>query len=302
LPVDFPPEFHRSHTMTFYLVDVFGNTRYSGNQLAVFLDIGSLATDEMQLIAREINFSETTFVVSREKHDGGYPVRIFTPDEEIDFAGHPTLGTAYIINKYLENEKPGTVNLNLKAGQIPVINNKEEWWMKHNQPQFGKNMTGELLADVLGLNTNDIDERFPIQEVSTGLPFTIVPLRTKSALRKIRVNPDEYRKFLSQTWAKGILVFSPEAYKDHQDLSSRVFVDYLGIPEDPATGSATGCLAAYLLKNRMFGVGPLVMLIGQGYEIGRPSELKIKAEITGNEYDINVGGKVIEIATGEWKT
>jgi trans-2,3-dihydro-3-hydroxyanthranilate isomerase len=286
--------------MNFYLVDVFGNTRYSGNQLAVFLDSGSLTTDEMQMIAREINFSETTFVVSRERSDSGYPVRIFTPEKEIDFAGHPTLGTAYIINKYLENEKPGTVKLNLKAGQIPVNNNKEEWWMKQNQPQFGKKIGVELLADVLGLNPNDMDERFPIQEVTTGLPFTIVPLKTLSALKKAKVNQDAYRKFISQTWAKDILIFSPEAYEAHQDLSSRVFVEYLGIPEDPATGSATGCLAAYLLKNRMFGVGPLVMSIGQGYEIGRPSELKIKAEITGNEYDINVGGKVIEIAKGEW--
>jgi trans-2,3-dihydro-3-hydroxyanthranilate isomerase len=287
--------------MTFYITDVFGKTRYSGNQLAVLLDFGRLEPKEMQKIAREINFSETTFVISQEKVDGGYPVRIFTPEKEIDFAGHPTLGTACIINKYLENEKPGKVNLNLKAGQIPVTCAEGLWWMKHNQPQFGKNMPFELLADVLGLHANDIDERFPIQEVTTGLPFTIVPLKTSEGLKRARVNTEKYKLFIQQTWAKGILVFCPESYGDHQDLSSRVFVDYLGIPEDPATGSATGCLAAYLLRNKMFGLGHLAMIIGQGYEIGRPSELKISAEITGNEYDINVGGKVIEIAKGDWK-
>jgi trans-2,3-dihydro-3-hydroxyanthranilate isomerase len=290
--------------MTFYMTDVFGNTRYSGNQLAVFFDFGRLTPEEMQKIAREVNFSETTFVISQEKIDGGYPVRIFTPEKEIDFAGHPTLGTACIISKYLENDKPGNinikVNLNLKAGQIPVTCIRDIWWMKHNQPQFGKNLTAELLADLLGLQANDIDDRFPIQEVTTGLPFTIVPLKTMEGLKRARVNPDKYKLFIQQSWAKGFLVFSPESYEGHQDLSSRVFVDYLGIPEDPATGSATGCLAAYLLKNKMFGVGHLNMTIGQGYEIGRPSELKISAEITGNEYDILVGGKVIEIAAGDW--
>jgi trans-2,3-dihydro-3-hydroxyanthranilate isomerase len=174
--------------------------------------------------------------------------------------------------------------------------------MKHNQPQFGKSMTVELLAEVLGLQANDIDERFPVQEVTTGLPFTIVPLKTLDALRRSKVNPEKYRIFIGQTWAKGILVFSPEAYEQDQDLSSRVFVDYLGIPEDPATGSATGCLAAYLVKYRMFGRGQLEMTLGQGYEIGRPSELLLKSKFVGSEYEIYVGGKVIEIAEGEWKT
>ena len=287
--------------MTFYLTDVFGNTRYSGNQLAVFFDFGRLTQKEMQQIAREINFSETTFVISREKVDGGYPVRIFTPEKEIDFAGHPTLGSAFIINKYLENGKPGKVNLNLKAGQIPVTCSKGIWWMKHNQPQFGKNHTIEQLAAVLGLQANDIDERFPIQEVTTGLPFTIVPLKTIEGLKRSRVNPDIYNLFIQQTWAKGILVFCPEAYEPLHDLSSRVFVDYLGVPEDPATGSATGCLAAYLVKYGMFGKGRLEMTIGQGYEIGRPSELKIRAGMNNNEFEIFVGGKVIEVAEGRWK-
>jgi trans-2,3-dihydro-3-hydroxyanthranilate isomerase len=129
-----------------------------------------------------------------------------------------------------------------------------------------------------------------------GLPFTIVPLRTMKALKKARVNQEKYRNFIGQYWAKGIMVFSPEGYEMNQDLSSRVFVDYLGIPEDPATGSATGCLAAYLARYGMFGMGQLEMTIGQGYEIGRPSELKIKAKKNGEDYDIFLGGQVIEVA------
>jgi trans-2,3-dihydro-3-hydroxyanthranilate isomerase len=287
--------------MRYFLVDVFGNSKYAGNQLAVFLDFGRLATDEMQMIAREINFSETTFVTAREKTDGGYPVRIFTPLEEIDFAGHPTLGTAGIINRYLEEGKSGGIQLNLRAGQIPVTFAGDTLWMKLNQPGFGRNLDTDLIRDLLGLESGDIDNRFPVLEVSTGLPFTIVPMKTLDALKRARVNHAKYQDFTLQNWAKGILIFCPEPYEKHQDLSARVFVNYLGIPEDPATGSGIGCLAVYLVKHRMFGAGKLHMTIGQGYEIGRPSELSIKADKRGDVYDIDVGGKVIEVAEGEWK-
>jgi trans-2,3-dihydro-3-hydroxyanthranilate isomerase len=287
--------------MVFYLTDVFGNSRYSGNQLAVFLDFGKLEADEMQKIAREINFSETTFITSRDKTNGGYPARIFTPAKEIEFAGHPTLGTAYIIHQHLEDGNSELIRLNLKVGQIPVTFHGDVIWMKQNQPKFGKILDTELVSRVLGLDTGSIDERFPIQEVTTGLPFTVVPLKSLQALKQARVDLDSYKDFTEQTLARGILVFSAEAYEEHHDLSSRVFVPYLGIPEDPATGSATGCLAAYLLKHRMFGDGNLQITIGQGYEIGRPSELKIKADHAGNEFNIHVGGRVIEVAEGRWK-
>jgi trans-2,3-dihydro-3-hydroxyanthranilate isomerase len=288
--------------MRYFLVDVFGNTPYSGNQLAVFLEYGKLSSGEMQKIAREINFSETTFITAEEKANGGYPVRIFTPVEEIDFAGHPTLGTAFILARYLEKEKPERVLLNLKVGQIPVSCEGDLWWMKQNQPHFGAVLDIWTVAELLGLDHHDVDHRFPIQEVSTGLPFTIVPLTSMDALKKAKVNPDQYWNFIGTSTAKGFLVFCPEGYEPKHDLSSRVFVDYLGIPEDPATGSATGCLAAYLARYRMFGDDQPEMIIGQGYEIGRPSELRIKVKKTGEDYDIFVGGRVIEIAEGQWKS
>ena len=287
--------------MQFYFLDVFGNHRYSGNQLAVFLDYGKLADKEMQQIAREINFSETTFITSPDTENNGYPVRIFTPGSEVAFAGHPTLGTAFVLQKYVDKNHPAEIRLNLKAGQIPVSFQGEMLWMKQNNPEFGAITDRGLMAQMLNLRNEDLDARFPVQEVSTGLPFIIVPLISMEALKKSSTNKVVYWKFIENSNAKGILVFSPEGYNSQQDLSSRVFVDYYGIPEDPATGSATGCLAAYLVKYGIFGECKIEMTIGQGYEIGRPSELLIKAEKKQDLYELHVGGKVIEIASGEWK-
>lgn len=287
--------------MTFYFLDVFGNSRYTGNQLAVFSNIESLSPEEMQKIAREINFSETTFITSVSKTDDGYPVRIFTPGSEVDFAGHPTLGTAYIIHKYVNQGPSEAIKLNLKAGQIPVTFKGDLLWMKQNQPQFGKKLDLHMMAQLLGLHSHDFVAGFPIEEVSTGLPFVIVPLKDRDALSRARINFEKFTEFIKDAWAKGILVFCPEGHETLQDLSSRVFVDYYGIPEDPATGSATGCLAAWLVKYGMFGSGGIEMTIGQGYEMGRPSELFVNAAKKDGQYDLYVGGRVFEVASGEWE-
>jgi len=286
--------------MHFYILDVFGNSKYTGNQLAVFTDTDDLPSVDMQRIAREINFSETTFITSRQQLQGGYPVRIFTPGREVDFAGHPTLGTAYIIRKFIDPSHSDITKLNLAVGQIPVTFEGDLIWMRQNPPIFGDILPARLIADLLNLHVGDLDERFPVMEVSTGLPFTIVPLKNQEALKRAGINHDLFPDFIKKAWAKGIMVFCPEGYNSKQDLSSRVFVDYYGIPEDPATGSATGCLAAYLINTGMFGKSRLQMTIGQGYEIGRPSELMIRAELNDQEYEIIVGGKVFVIAEGEW--
>ena len=287
--------------MKFFITDVFGNGPYSGNQLATFFDFGTLPGSEMQKIAREVNFSETTFITSSEKISGGFNVRIFTPVNEIGFAGHPTLGTAYIINNHILKNPEKKILLNYHVGQIPVTVENDILWMKQNQPEFGRETDKLLMAQVLGLESSDIDDRFPVMEISTGLPFTIVPLRTLKALKKAKVNHSALEEFIRQAWAKEIIIFSREAYEPTHSLSTRVFVEYLGIPEDPATGSATGCLAAYLLKYHVTGKDEIDISAGQGYEVGRPSELKIKAGLKDGVYDINIGGKVTEIAEGEWK-
>ena len=285
----------------FYIVDVFAEEKYAGNQLAVFRNADGLSNDDMQQIAREINFSETTFISSDESSKGGFIVRIFTPMEEVPFAGHPTLGTAHIIRKEILQGGAENVVLNLKVGQIPVTFSKEGYyWMKQIDPIFGQQHKSDVLAPILGLSVAEIDERYPIEEVSTGLPFFIVPLKTIAALKKVKINRDKCFDLIMNTVAKGILVFCPETHEEQNDISVRVFVDYFGIPEDPATGSGNGCLAGYLVKHRYFGQESIDIRSEQGYEIGRRSLLLLKAEQTEKRINILVGGKCIIVAQGEF--
>lgn len=146
----------------------------------------------------------------------------------------------------------------------------------------------------------EIDSRFPIQEVSTGVPFIIVPLKTLESVKRIKVNKDKYFELINTTDAKSILVFCPETYKQENHLNVRVFCDYLGIPEDPATGSANGCLAGYLVEYSYFGKQEINVRVEQGYEINRPSLLLLRAEKKDAAIEVNVGGKVIMVAKGEF--
>ncbi len=290
--------------LTFYIVDVFAIEKYTGNQLAVFTDALTLSDEDMQRLAKEINYSETTFITSGELRNGGYDVRIFTPNKELPFAGHPTLGTAYIIQQTIINQPVETINLNLKVGQIPVTWHNtddlgEVLWMRQNPPTFHQVFDTSTLASVLNLNPDEIDSHFPIQEVSTGVPFIIVPLKTHESLKRIRVNRDKYFEFVENIQSKEILVFCPETYAPENNLSVRVFAEYLGIPEDPATGSANGCLAGYLVKYSYFGEKSVDVRVEQGYEIGRPSLLLLKAKENGDTIEVSVGGKVVMVAKGE---
>jgi trans-2,3-dihydro-3-hydroxyanthranilate isomerase len=287
--------------LPFYIVDVFAETKYAGNQLAVFRDAESLSGEEMQRIARETNFSETTFILRDEPRAGGYDVRIFTPGEEVPFAGHPTLGTAHVIRGEFLGGKAKSVALNLKVGPIPVTFAPDGYsWMEQIEPEFGKQHPAPVLGAILGIPVSDIDDRFPIQEVSTGLPFFIVPLKTLAALKAAKVDRDKYFTFIKDTWAKGILVFSPQPHEARNDISVRVFVDCFGIPEDPATGSGNGCLAGYLARHRYFGTASVHVRSEQGYEIGRPSLLLLKAEDARGRVKIKVGGRCVTVARGEF--
>ena len=287
--------------LTFYIVDVFSEKKYTGNQLAVFRRAEVLSSDEMQHIAREINFSETTFILSEEQRNGGFEVRIFTPKEEVPFAGHPTLGTAHIIRNEILQGKAEKVFLNLKVGQIPVTFSQDGYcWMKQIEPTFGQQHKPETIATILGLDVAEIDARYPIEEVSTGLPFFIVPLKSISALKYSKIDKEKYFDLIKDTWAKGILVFCPETHEPQNDISVRVFADYYGIPEDPATGSGNGCLAGYLVKHRYFVQKIINIRSEQGYEIGRPSLLLLKAVRGDANINISVGGKTIIVAQGEF--
>jgi len=287
---------------TFYILDVFAEEKYAGNQLAVVRAAGALSDNQMQRIAKEMNYSETTFILSDEQRDGGYDVRIFTPAFEVPFAGHPTLGTAYVIKREIIEKAIDRVDLNLKVGQIPVTFEGGDdgiLWMKQNEPTFGQSVEPEPISEVLGIDKIDIDERFSIQEVSTGLFFMIVPLKTLDAVKRVKADREKYFRLIENLQAKGIFVFCPETYSQENNLNARMFFDCYGIREDPATGSANGCLAGYLVKHRYFGSSQIDIRVEQGYEIGRPSLLYLRAEEKAGKIDVSVGGRVVMVAKGE---
>jgi trans-2,3-dihydro-3-hydroxyanthranilate isomerase len=293
------------NVLTFYIVDVFAEEKFAGNQLAVFRGCGALKDVEMQRIAKEMNFSETTFILSEIQREGGYDVRIFTPGAEVPFAGHPTLGTAHIIRKEILQSGTGKIVLNLKSGQIPVAFSDETdrnniYWMKQIEPVFGLTLSAEAVAPVLSLDPGEIYDRFPIEEVSTGLPHVIVPLRNLESLKRARIVKDKYFELIENTWAKPILIFCPKPHQPRNHISVRMFADCFGIPEDPATGSGNGCLAGYLVRHRYWGREEIDIRSEQGYEIGRPSLLLLKAAEKDGKINVWVGGKAITIAKGEF--
>jgi trans-2,3-dihydro-3-hydroxyanthranilate isomerase len=290
-----------SRKIKFFILDVFGTKNYSGNQLAVFIDEEGITSEEMQQIAREINFSETTFINPKANVDGSFNVRIFTPVSEVNFAGHPTLGSAYIIADKLLYNLQANIMLHLKVGNIMVNAQGNTFYIKQIEPQFGKIYNTDVIAEMLQIDNSEIVDKYKIEEVSTGLPFTIVPLNNMNALKRCKIDQHYYNLFIEQAWAKGILVFCPEGYDKNHALAVRVFVNYLGIPEDPATGSANGCLAAYLLKHKYFSQNEINITVGQGYEIKRDSELYLRAALKDNKYNIEVGGKTTMVAEGFWE-
>jgi trans-2,3-dihydro-3-hydroxyanthranilate isomerase len=288
---------------SFYLVDVFAEEKYAGNQLAVVADAGKLSSHQMQRIANEFHFSETSFILSDTMRNRGYDVHIFTPQTELPFAGHPALGTAFVIRHRITDKKVDRITLNLKVGQIPVTFEKDEKgdeivWMHQVPPTFGRTLDSQTMAKVLNLQVKDIDERFPLQEVSTGIPFIIVPLKSLDAVKRARTDRTKQLE-IAQHGSADILMFSPETYHKENDLNVRVFVDILGIPEDPATGSANGCLAGYLCRYRYFGNDKINIRVEQGYEIARPSLLRLKAERQEDKIDVHVGGRTTLVATGK---
>lgn len=283
---------------TFYIVDVFAEQKYAGNQLAVVRGTADLTDDRMQSIAAEMNYSETTFVLSDEERDGGYDVRIFTPEYEVPFAGHPTLGTAHVIGREIVGRSVERVTLNLKAGRIPVTLG-EVSWMQQLPPAFGETLDPTRLSRVLGLARDDLGGRYPVQEVSTGLPAIVVPLNDLDALERCRVDREQYFELVEGMEAKNVFVFCPEPHEEGNDLAARMFADYYGVPEDPATGSAAGCLGGYLVEHGYFGKDSIDVRLEQGYEIGRPSLLYLRAEKGEDEIGVSVDGKVQMVARGE---
>src|SRR5437870_5289564 len=299
-------------TYEFVQLDVFTQTPLAGKPLAIFTDARGLSDGEMQALAREMNLSETTFIQPRDaptEAREGKKVRIFTVEQELPFAGHPTLGTAlYLYASDSNSKKSAQITLDLKAGKIPVrftvnseyaganrVDGQVFGEMRQRDPEFGTTLSREEVARVIGIAVDEICSEWPIQPVSTGLTFTIVPFGNQQTLSDLNFTYAQAAEFLKNTGANFFYFLCPERREGRLEARARMFL-YGG--EDPATGSAAGCAASWMVQHRVANSDEQV-LIRQGIECRRPSEMYVRATREGERItNVRVGGYAVEILRG----
>jgi len=270
------------------LVDVFADRAFSGNPLAVFREPGGLDSKAMQAIAKELHLSETTFVLKPSSAAADYRVRIFTPDAELPFAGHPTLGTAFV----LADGNDATTRLEEGVGVIRVTIREGFVQMEQPLPTFtGTTITRKTAADALGIAVEEVRSDVPIQMGSSGVPFLYVPLANLKAVRRAR---------RPAALDASVYVFAMSGERSGSQVHGRMFDQGLGIGEDPATGSAQGPLGAYIVAHELVQAAPTTRIrVEQGFEIGRPSILEIEVDRAGPAITaVRVGGGCIPIGGG----
>ena len=284
-------------------MDVFSSQRLEGNQLVVFTDARGLTDAEMLALARETNLQETTFVFPRDaatERREGVKVRIFNPADEMPFAGHPTLGTSNVL-RMQDPSRPSTVLLDLKAGKIPVVFREDARGafgeMTQLDPVFGKTHDRTRVAQVIGLHSDDLDPDLPIQTVSTGLAFVVVPVRTLKALQRLHLDFDRNDAYLQAAGENALDFHYVTRDTGDPNVSLRARnIDRFG--EDPATGSASGCAAAWMVKYGVIKAEDLV-LVRQGMEANRPSEIFVRASKDGDRvHNVRVGGYAVKVLEG----
>jgi len=285
--------------------DVFSSRPLEGNSLAVFHDARGLSDAEMQNIAKEMNLSETTYVLPRDaatEAERGVRVRIFTVQEELPFAGHPTLGTAFALRGQSGAKK---VVLDLNVGKVPVLFEEGAGEpafgeMTQMDPVFRLQHDGESVARATGLRVQDFDDALPIETVSTGLPFTVAPLKSLAAIQKLQIDLNRATEYLKKTAGNFFYFVCRETVDREARLHARMLF-YNG--EDPATGSAAGCTAAWMVAHGVAESDERV-LIEQGVEMKRPSRIFVRASLGGERdsnriVNVRVGGNSVEIMRGE---
>jgi trans-2,3-dihydro-3-hydroxyanthranilate isomerase len=292
--------------LSFVQVDVFTSVPLEGNQLAVFADGSGLSDAEMQALAKETNLSETTFIMPRDaatERERGVRVRIFTTTEELPFAGHPTLGTAMVLRNDAQrsNGSAEEVALDLNVGRIPVRFSTRDGLpfglMTQRDPEFTNKHSREDVARAAGLAIDDIADDLPIQTVSTGNAFAIVPLKSLAVLQKLSPTWANMKAYLDKSDAKFFYFVSRETVNPEAKLQSRM-VFYNG--EDPATGSAAGPCAAWAVQYGVVAPDQQV-LMEQGVEMKRRSQIFFSAgRNDGKIVNVRVGGHVAEVARGEF--
>jgi len=303
-----------SRIYEFVQLDVFTQTPLAGNPLAIFPDARGLNDGEMQALAREMNLSETTFILPRDaaaEAREGKKVRIFTVEQELPFAGHPTLGTAlhlYASQPQSDQKKPAEITLDLKAGKIPVrftansqnagrdrVDGQVFGEMRQRDPEFGTALSRKEVARVIGIAVDELSSEWPIQPVSTGLTFTIVPFRNRQTLSDLKFSYAQAAEFLKSSGANFFYFLCPERREGRLEARARMFF-YGG--EDPATGSAAGCAASWMVQHEVAKSDEQVLIL-QGIECRRPSEMYVQATREGERVtDVRVGGYAVEILRG----
>ena len=287
--------------LPFIQMDVFSSRPFEGNQLAVFPDGNGLTDEQMQAIAREMNLSETTFILPRPssvEREKGVRVRIFTVQEELPFAGHPTLGTAFALRG---STRKSEVTLELNVGKVCVRfedapGSPAFGEMTQIDPEFGPRHDREAVVRASGLRDGDIDPSLPVETISTGVPFTIVPLRGLETIRNLTVDLKSSAEYLERSGGKFFYFVSRETVDREARVHARM-VFYSG--EDPATGSAAGCAAAWMVAHGVAQPDERV-LIEQGIEMRRPSRIFVRASLHDDRVvNVRVGGNVVEVLRGE---
>lgn len=293
----------------YHLVDVFTDRQFGGNQLAVFTDGRGLSTELMQAIAKELNLAESTFVLPPEDPRSDFRVRIFTPGAEMRMAGHPTVGTAFVLAReglvdaskaetrihFHENVGIIPVDLKFKDGAPDVI------MMTQPLPEFGPRFPDrQTIADLLSVDIEAIDADLPIEVVSCGVPFLYVPLRSLQAVRSIRFRLDVLDRALKDFPVHEVFVFAREVENEGSTVHSRMFAPGLGVGEDPGTGAASGPLGSYLVRYGLVPPAPTVKILSeQGIEIGRPSFIQIEIDQEGGSITgVRVGGRCASVGGG----
>jgi trans-2,3-dihydro-3-hydroxyanthranilate isomerase len=292
-------------------LDVFTTTLFGGNQLAVFLDGRGLDAATMQAIAKEMNFSESTFVLPPERSDTDLRVRIFTPGEELPMAGHPTIGTAFALARtgVLAPERARVVfGLGVGPTDVELVWENGDLrfaWMTQLRPEFGEPLPAvETAAAALGLPAAAVAATgLPVQRVTCGTPYLLLPLATRAFVDRAVLDPLTYANLLTAGGLDAnlpVFLFSTEAGADNAGVYCRMFAPGLGIAEDPATGSAAGPLGCYLVRHRVITAEQASqMLMLQGAKIGRPSHMHVSVSATGSDVrSVRVGGQSVVAGEG----
>ncbi|MBO0789569.1 MAG: PhzF family phenazine biosynthesis protein [Ktedonobacteraceae bacterium] len=290
--------------LPYVLVDVFTNQPFGGNQLAVFPDARGLTPQVMQALAKELNLSESAFVLPAQDVTADYRVRFFTPAVEVPMAGHPTIGTAFVLASegMVQFVSPETIlTFEEGVGMVPVtLSIRDEQLhaiqMRQPLPTFGPVFVDrEAIAQMLSLDPARLDSTLPLEVVSCGVPFLFVPVKSLEAIRAIRFRLDVWERVLREFAAPHVFVFTQEVVLPDSTVHSRMFAPAMGIAEDPATGAASGPLGCYLMRYglvRQTGAGRYQMVSEQGFEIGRPSFVQVQIEHDGRSFTgVSIGGQ-----------